>query len=87
MREAGGPTERQQGGGRRSSRAWAGGHRRFSTPNAAGGLTGEGGGAVADSLGETGLLRKSSFLCLMFFLFYNRVNHWGMVGDDGGVIR
>lgn len=44
-------------------------------------------GSAADSLGETGLLCKSSFLCLMFLLFYNHGNHWGMVGDDGGVVR
>lgn len=49
VREDGGPTERQQGGGgvrRSSSRAWAGGHRSFSTNNAVGGLTGWGGALV-----------------------------------------
>lgn len=60
-------TKRQQERGREGGRAWVAGQKRFIMNNAAGGLVGKrrGSGAVigppADSLGETGWLRKSRF--------------------------
>lgn len=41
-------------------------------------------GGAADSLGETGLLRKSRFLRLAFPSCSIGDEHWGMVGHDGG---